>query len=56
MSSFIFVGERRYYYDKRSEARLNPEKSMSLIIDGLDQGKTSEKLHTICLCKKIDHE
>lgn len=32
--------ERMYYYSKRQEARQNPSRCLSMIVDGMDQAKT----------------
>jgi len=37
---FIFSGERKKYYKHQKKAEKNPEKYLSIIIDGMDQSKT----------------
>ena len=39
INPLIFRAERNKYYKHRSKAKANPDKYMSVIIDGMDQGK-----------------
>ena len=36
----MYMGEREAYYDRAEEAMFNPQKVMSLMIDGMDKNKT----------------
>ena len=43
MTEYIFFSfslEKKLYYERRAEAKADPETKLSVILDGMDQAKT----------------